>query len=224
MTRPERLLRRFRLRGATAGILLICLLAGTATSNQEHQSERRAGTLPDLSGLAWIDGDRFLAVHDAKNPEENQFPRVSIVRLPRSLDGPAWEPLEVDWPPPLGLSSDLESIARIPGTQSYLLVESGEGKHNGRRYLRVFQVELHDRALKIVSFTELPAQVKNIEGAAVARLGERLVFIFAERAGDHRGTIINWADLRLQPLRIGDARQVRFAPAGFVGPGLRPVS
>jgi hypothetical protein len=38
---------------------------------------QRASTLPDLSGLAWVDDQFLLAVHDAKNPEEDRRPRVS---------------------------------------------------------------------------------------------------------------------------------------------------
>ena len=39
----------------------------------------RAALLPDVSGLAWLGGDRFLAVHDAKVPEEAHLPRVSLL-------------------------------------------------------------------------------------------------------------------------------------------------
>jgi hypothetical protein len=79
--------------------------------------------LLDLSGLAWLDGDTFLAVHDAKNPDENTRVRVSLLVLPRSLEGLLWRPLRPHFPG--GQSSDLESAARIPGTDKVLLVESG---------------------------------------------------------------------------------------------------
>ena len=54
--------------------------------------------LLDLSGLAWIDGDVFLAVHDAKFPEEPRRARASLLRLPASLDGVEWKPLRPRFP------------------------------------------------------------------------------------------------------------------------------
>jgi hypothetical protein len=187
------------------------------------QEKRVAATLPDVSGLAWIDGDHCLAVHDSKNPDEKERPRVSFVWLPKSPDGIFWQPVDIDWPSPLGLSNDLESIARIPLTQQFLLIESGEKSFAGQQCKRIFLTELHNQSLKIVSVSSLPA-VKNIEGATVARLGKRLFFIFAERA-DHRPyTEIQWAELQLAPMRLGSLQRARFTPAGFTGRSWRPVS
>lgn len=90
--------------------------------NSTARAESETNHLPDISGLAWIEQDTFLAVHDAKNPEENNRPRVSILSLPRTPEGIRWKPLEIDWPHPLKESSDLESIARIPGTSLYLSI------------------------------------------------------------------------------------------------------
>ncbi|MGH7553856.1 MAG: hypothetical protein ACREMQ_12595, partial [Longimicrobiales bacterium] len=174
--------------------------------------------------VAWISGDRFLAVHDAKNPEENARPRVSLVSVPSSPAGPIWESLHVDWPTPLGMSSDLESIARIPGTYSFLLVESGEGMAVGHQFRRIFHVRLEGSRLSVVSFTDLPRTVQNIEGAAVAQVGDQLVFVFSERAEGMAATDLAWAPLRLEPLELGAVQQVRFAPNGVGQPGWRPVS
>ena len=182
-----------------------------------------ANTLPDLSGLAWVDGDRFLAVHDSKNPDEKERPRVSFVWLPGSPDGISWEPLEVDWQSPSGLSNDLESIARIPSTQRFLLIESGEKSFAGQQCKRIFLAELERARLKIISVTNLPA-VKNIEGATVARLDKRLIFIFAERSDHRPSTDIQWAELQVAPLQLGTVQRTRFTPVGFTGKNWRPVS
>jgi hypothetical protein len=187
------------------------------------QEKRLASTLPDLSGLAWVDGDRFLAVHDAKNPDEKERPRVSLVWLPKSLDGISWQPFDMDWQLPLGISNDLESIARIPSTQQFLLIESGDESFAGQQCKRIFLAELQNQNLKIVSVTNLPA-VKNIEGATVARLGKRLFFIFAERADHRPETDIQWAELQLAPLGLGNLQRTRFMPVGFTGKNWRPVS
>ena len=200
------------------------LLDRAETSRAAAQVPRAAAILPDLSGLAWVEGDTFLAVHDAKNPEENDRPRASLVRLPRSLDGITWTPLRIDWPQPLGLSSDLESVARIPGTQSYLLIESGEGMHENRRYCRVFLLEIVGARAVIRSVAELPKSIKNIEGAAVARFKDALVFIYSERAEAARSTDIFYSRLDLEPLGLGPARRVMFRPRDFTGPGIRLVS
>lgn len=180
--------------------------------------------LPDLSGLAWIEGDTFLAVHDAKNPEENDRPRVSLLRLPQSLDGIGLTNVTLQWPQPLGLSGDLESVARIPGTDFYLLVESGEGRHEGTRFNRMFLARIVSGQVIIDSFSHLPDSFKNIESSAVAKLGNRLVFICAER-GDHRAvTEVYWTELQLQPLRLGKFNKRYFRPLGFMGTNKRPAS
>jgi hypothetical protein len=186
--------------------------------------KRALETLPDLSGIAWIEGDRFLVVHDSKNPTMLQRPRVSILTLPKSPSKLEVETLDLDWPPPLGPSSDLESIARIPGTNSYLLVESGERIKDRPAFRRIFHVRFEGERLKLISFAEMPASVINIEGAAVARAGERLIFIYAERADDLPQTDIVWADLELEPLKLGASHRVTYRPAACAGKNWRPVS
>lgn len=181
-------------------------------------------TMPDVSGLAWVERDTFLAVHDAKNPEENDLPRLSLLRLPRSAEGVRWKPLEVSWPAQAAKSSDLESVARIPGTSLFLLVESGESSHAGRRFSRIFLAELGGESVTIRSATEFPYPVKNVEGSAVSRLGNRLVFMWAERGDGQAGTKLSWADLQLEPFRLGAPRQAYFKPGNFTGKNWRPVS
>ena len=210
-------------------LAMICFISAftvwsIAYSRADAQSRQVVNGIPDLSGLAWVEGDTFLAVHDAKNPEENDRPRVSMLTLPQSLDGLGWTTLTLDWPKPLGLSGDLESLARIPGTESYLLVESGEGRHSGQRFNRVFVLKLGGAQPTLDSFAELPNVLKNIEGSAVAKVGNRLIFICGER-GDHRdATEVYWADLQLHPLRFGSFRKAYFKPLRFSGRNKRPCS
>lgn len=187
-------------------------------------SERTTELMPDVSGLAWVERDTFLAVHDAKNPEENHLPRVSLLRLPREAGGVGWTPLKVSWAAPAAQSSDLESIARVPGTSLFLLVESGESSHDGRRFSRIFLAELTRELLTIRSVTEFPYPVRNVEGSAVSRLGDRLVFMWAERGDGQPGTKLFWADLQLEPVKLGALRQAYFRPGAFTGKGWRPVS
>lgn len=202
------------------------LIAGACAPPPEATMPAPAdpSVLLDLSGLGWISEDRFLAVHDAKNPDENDRARVSILTVAVTPAGPGWRPVDVEWPPPLGPSSDLEAVAPIPGTQTFLLVESGEGVLDGRQYRRMFHVRLDGSRLRILSLADLPGTIHNIEGAAVARVGERLVLLFAERAEGEPTTDLAWADLRLEPLAVGSLQHVSFRPDGFGRPGWRPVT
>ncbi|HEX2142754.1 MAG TPA: hypothetical protein VHK28_10875 [Candidatus Limnocylindria bacterium] len=206
-------------------VVALLLAAPTPSSGQDATSGRRvAATLPDLSGLAWLSDDVFVGVHDAKNPKENDRPRVSLLWLPASPEGITWRPVELAWPEPLGPSSDLESAARIPGTRSLLLVESGEGKAAGEPARRIFLAERVDQDLRIAATAEWPASVKNVEGTAVARVGNRLIFIYAERAQGQPSTNIRWAPLELQPLGFGAFQEVTFPSPDPPGPDARPVS
>lgn len=217
---PARRRPRSGRRIATLAALLVPLLA----CDDDPVSPGTVGPMPDLSGLAWIAGDTFVAVHDAKNPAENERPRVSLLRLPTSLDGVAWEPVDLDWPEPLGPSSDLESAARIPGTSSLLLLESGEGTADGTQFARVFVADYREQRVRITGVAEWPVPVQNVEGSAVARVGGRLVFLFAERAQGQPSTTIRWAELELEPLAFGAFQGVPFTSLDPVGPEARPVS
>jgi hypothetical protein len=100
----------------------------------------RAWVLPDLSGMAWVEDDLFLGIHDAKrNPEKYNWPRVSFIRLPKSeLHGVFWKPLDLKFPGPEGRSSDMESACRVPGGKAFLFAESGqEGEHDRRIFYAV---------------------------------------------------------------------------------------
>jgi hypothetical protein len=68
-----------------------------------------------------------------------------------------------------------------------LLVESGEVKNAGRRFQRVFLARIGNAQPILDSFAELPSTFKNVEGSAVAKLGDRMIFVCAER-GDHRSS------------------------------------
>jgi hypothetical protein len=197
-------------------------VSGCSTVGEAPGASETASTLPDISGLAWISGDQFLAVHDAKNPQDR--PRVTLVELPKSQAGLIRQPVEVSWPEPHGLSSDLESAARIPGTSLILLLESGSAKRSGTTFRRIFLVEHRDSRLEILDVVDWPVAVKNVEGAAVARIGEQLIFLFAERAEGQPSTQLRWASLTLRPLAFGSFQEVTFTPPDPTGPHARPVS
>lgn len=154
--------------------------------------------LRDLSGLAWLEGNTFLAVHDAKNPDENRRVRVSLLVLPQSLGGLLWRPLRPRFPG--GKSSDLESAARIPGTDRVLLVESGD---DASAFQRIFLAEVHRNRVRVTDTVEWGSftEVFNVEGTAVAETDTGYLFLWAERSSGQQS--INWTALTLVPFGIG---------------------
>jgi hypothetical protein len=194
---------------------------------QAAEAADRAGFRPvqrllDLSGLAWLEGDTFLAVHDAKNPDEDARVRVSLLQLPRSLRGLLWKPLRPHFPGEP--SSDLESAARIPRTDQVLLVESGD---DASAFQRIFLAEVHANRVSVIgevewgSFTE----VFNVEATAVADTEAGHLFIWAERDSGEQSTTINWTPMTLDPFAIGpDVASAAFRlPDDFVSPDGSPL-
>lgn len=179
------------------------------------------GALPDISGMAWMMDDLFVVVHDVKHHKSLQQPRVSLLRLPDGTAGIQLRNLAPAWPSAGGAAHDLESIARIPDSRELLLVESGD---EGSEFRRIFHGRLNGERLQLVNALTWPLPVRNVEGSAVARVGERLIFLYAERAHDQATTSIRWADLTLDPLRLGRFQQVPFASPETRGPHSRPVS
>ncbi len=200
-------------------ILALFVLTPFSGVTQEGVKPQLANTLPDLSGIAWIEDDFFLGIHDSKNFQTDK-PRVSLLKLPNSEHGLLWHPLEVNWPKPLGLTSDLESIARIPGKSLFILSESG----SDRDFTRLFLTEYQGQNLNIISVTDWPIPVENVEGTAIFSLGDQLIFIYAERADNQTNTQINWATLSLNPLAFGQFESVNFKSPAPVGANVRQVS
>jgi hypothetical protein len=173
-----------------------------------------------MSGMVWMAGDTFLAVHDAKNDDkEREQPRVSLLRAATTPEGVRSRTLEVRWPAPQGPSNDLESVARIPGTRQVMLVESGD---DGSAFQRIFLATPTGRRLEIQETVRWPTPVWNVEGSAVARVGTRLVFLYAERNQGSDSTDVRWARLRLDPLSFGNFRKRRLDVPTTLGTN-RPI-
>lgn len=197
----------------------------------------------DVSGLAWLRTDTvgevqrevFLVVHDGKNKaEEAQLPRVSILKTPVDEGGVDWLAFAGLTFPTRGVSNDLESVARIPGRDLAILVESGNGgdrpgaaSHDADAglYLAAFEGD----ALEIRAYTpwpKTPEPVHNVEASAVSLVGDQFFFLYAERASGRDTTEIHWTTLDIREtgeLQFGSAWQsVPFTSPG--PPGARPVT
>lgn len=204
------------LRRVVLPVLTGSLLAGCSTAAQDDHAQ---SSLPGLSGLAWVDTDRFLAVHDAKDEGDGAGGnRVSLLRLPRSKsDGLARTPLVVRFPG--GVARDLETASPIPGG-GLLFAESGQKGGSPR----LFVARLADGALVIDRVLPWPVPVDNVEAIEVGRVGGRLVLLFAERGRGQDRTALRWAEFSLEPPAFGAFRTVDWPAVDPVGPRARPVS
>lgn len=220
--------RRRAARSAVASLLALLSIPGCVGEPRNRpggvSAIVRASLLPDVSGLAWIDGDRFLAVHDAKVPEEADLPRLSVLELPEGLDGVRWTVQPVSWPGET--ASDLESIARIPGVSGrFLVAESTEEVAAKPWSNRIFLIEVTGAGTRVVDAVAWPVPTVNVEGIAVAAAGDRRVFLFAERGHGEPAVEIRWAELSLEPLGFGAFQSAgRFRPRDPTGAAARPVS
>jgi hypothetical protein len=179
---------------------------------------REASNLPDLSGLAWLEGNRFLAVHDAKVEGELANPRVSLIELPVNSKGVRWQQRTLHFHELK--SNDLESAARIPGTLNVLLVESGDSLDDPA-FQRIFKARVVGDSVHIVATAQWPVSVHNVEATAVAALGPHFVFLFAERAQNLASTELRWALFDPDTLRFGPFSSATFPnpnPAAFNRP------
>lgn len=213
-----------RHRRAYYGIVFssIVIIACFLTNPTYAEELAPASTLPDLSGMAWVEDDLFLGIHDAKrNPEKYNWPRISFIRLPKSeLQGVTWRPLGLRFPGLEGRSSDLESVCRIPGGKAFLFAESGQ---EGVRDRRIFYAGYSNGTLRIESYILWPVDIKNVEATEVCRVGDRMVFLYAERADSLPSTKLRWATLSLNPLKIGKFEEVTYKGVDPVGRGARPI-
>jgi hypothetical protein len=202
--------------------LPIFLMASIYTSSADAEQQARAATLPDLSGLAWIEDGLFLGIHDAKrNPEKYNWPRVSFVHLPKlELQGVTWQALDLEFPGPEGRSSDPESASRIPGGKGFLFAESGQEGTSDRR---IFHAVYDNGVLQIEAHIQWPVEINNVEATEVVRVGGRMVFLYAERADGQPSTKLRWAELSLNPLKIGAFKETTFEAVDPVGKGARPI-
>ncbi|ACK71760.1 conserved hypothetical protein [Gloeothece citriformis PCC 7424] len=192
----------FRTIGLILAILIGFMGFYAVTRAEIEPKAQIINTLPDISGLGWIENNLFLGVHDAKNGTDNDKPRVSLIKLPDSKSGLGWEPVDLIWPEPIGFSNDLEGVARIPDEFWFIIAESGNNLKTPP-FPRLFLLEYAQNQLKLIDSTSWPVPVNNVEGIAVAKIKNQLIFIYAERGDNQPNTEIRWGSLSLNPLKFG---------------------
>jgi len=184
----------------TATFLAFHANVSAQSSLKKGRNSKPATTLADLSGLAWTGGNSFAAVHDAKIADELFKPRVANLQLPRSLRGITFTDQRTTFS---GVTpNDLESVARIPGSNDLLLVESGDSK-NDPAIQRIFKAAVKRNRVRITDQTNWPVNITNVEGTAVAKLDDRFFFVFAERADNQMSTELSWIEFFPKKMRFG---------------------
>jgi hypothetical protein len=193
---------------SAALLISIAWLACGPSMADGTSADSHGPKLLDLSGLAWIADDVFLAVSDAKTPDEDELNRVSLLELPDSLDGMGFQSVSLEYPG--GPSNDFESAARVPQTNRVLLAESTDD--NGE-FQRIFLARVKQGRVWITDVAEWGSftDVFNVESTAVAQYGSGYVFLWAERNSDEQSTHIKWTNMTLNPFMIGgDVGSVEF--------------
>ena len=203
-------------------VLSLIMMFLLSSCSDDEQDPLNPSILPDLSGLTWVMDDLFIAVHDAKNiPAEEGWSRVSFLRLPVSeKEGVIWQPVGMEFPGPGGKSSDMESACSIPGGGDFLFVESGQ---EGENFRRIFHAFYNGDKLQIISYSDWPVEIENVEASEVCQVGDHMVFLYAERAEGLDSTLLRWACFSLDPLSFGEFRQVTYHAIDPLGEGARPI-
>jgi len=189
----------------TALLFLAALTIGCAASTRSSGGLPPVTALPDISGMSWISEERLLVVHDAKRDRPARG-RVGLLWLPTGSAGVRYLPLDIRWPT-TGPSHDLESIARIPGTERALLAESG---NDGEADPRLYLVALEETRLAVLETVPWPTRIWNVEATTIVDVKGQLIFVYAERHQGADTTAIRWAPLQLDPIRFGTFEEFRF--------------
>ena len=181
------------------------LLLASSTAPPQTSGFFQVSYLPDLSGLEYAGMDVFVAVHDAKDePAELNRPRVSLLMSPQDPRGVLWKPLRMNWP--TQPSNDLESVARIGGSDRYLLCESGDDEP--LRTPRIFRALVAGNEIDIETEVDWPVPISNVEATAVTSVQDQLYFIYAERADNQPSTQLNWAPFNPGTMHFGAFQSV----------------
>lgn len=204
------------------GMLILFTTLFSCSNEDYNDYNSRPATLPNVSGLSWVEENTFIGVHDAKNNDEKKdWPRLSIIQTATSeYEGVLWESIYPVFPGPGGFSSDLESCSSIPGGKGYLFAESGQ---EGTNFKRIFHGVLENNTISIIDYLDWPVEIENVEATEVYQLNDQLMFLYAERAEDSPSTKIRWANLSLYPLSFGDFKEVIYQAIDPVVQNSRPI-
>lgn len=152
-----------------------------------------------ISGIAVIDNDHFLVVHDNKKPEQ---PRLNILNWQKNQKPTPLTPL--NWCDQ-NLPIDLEAITAIPGHKNNYLVLESKGK------VTRIQLEADNAACKTIKQFDLPSATKsNMESLALHCFGKRCLLAWAERGDDKTPAKFSWAGFNIETNSIEKSQSGSF--------------
>jgi hypothetical protein len=175
--------------------------------------------IPPVSGLAWVKDNIFIAVHDAKPYQDK--PRISLITLPDRNHSLDWQAIDLDWQGQQP-GQDLESIAKIPNTNLFLIAESGNSRR--QKSPRIFLISYDDNQLTLVKTLPWPARINNVEAITVALVDDHYVFLYAERADGKLTTKIRYCTFKVNSLSFGPFQEVTLTLPTTSTTNFRPVS
>src|SRR6266446_2290575 len=167
---------------AWLGILTLVALLGPwcpAAVAQKKEEAPLAVPIRGISGMAALDENEYLVVHDLK---KDAGERLGVLHVHKKK-APSYQPVAVNWPKS-GDATDLEALCAVPGrTNEYLACESGGAKSKEGR---LFHLALHkdggEWQAKVRKTIALPEDADNIEGIACLQAkGGDLIVILGER-------------------------------------------
>lgn len=187
----------------------------TYTSDQEIDPLKLSG---GSSGMEKLGSQSYLVVYDIKNFKEGT--RVAIINV--TDEAIQVSPIRVSGWGEEGISSDLESICKIPGTTNeYLIAESGNWKGNLGRIFHI-KIDTTQQSARVLGTTKLPFKHINSPGIIGDQYESILclpyneterILILGERGGSEinpRGTI-KWGIYNVS------THQLQFSDTGIKG-------
>jgi len=148
-----------------------------------------AEKIPAASGMAPIDDNSFLVVHDKKG-HKSSGGRVGVIETAPGQNV-SYVKMKVDWSPVSDdeeqKANDLESVCALPGKpHEFLTAESGYRKDE---FGRIFHLRLNRNdskgSVSVIGKIMLPADTVNIEGMACLALEDGKFMIVLGERGRH---------------------------------------
>ncbi len=178
-------------------LILVIFLLGT---NAGFCAEKIA--VKGISGIAKLDKNQFLVVHDYKSSQVGS--RLGVLTLDKHSPT-SYETINISQWGPITAPSDLESACKIPNKNlEYLIAESGADKDKSR----VFHISLQQNvdglwgATYISSYEFLKDANDNFEGlACIEKAGQEYYILLGERGEGEKKELgkgkILWAVVKL---------------------------
>lgn len=194
-----------------ARLLWVALLNASTMCPSEVYSKEQTLLIPGVSGIAVSEGGEILSVHDVKPASDEEAAAwLGLFKLPKSNEGYlTWENLRVDFSRLMPLPRDLESISPIPGTNSFLLAESGA---LGTDHRRIFKISKNQGTWEVTKSFPWPWPVENVEGMEVCKRNSIYFFVSAERSEGLMSAEITWSTLNIQTFQFGTVQRFQYKP------------